>query len=106
MENQLELDAAMKMVPLNNRIIVKVDAEETKTAGGIIIPDGAADKPLLGFVVAIGPGSYYRGEYEPMEVEVGMRIAFNKFAGKDITHAGEEYKVMRTDDVEFKLVKK
>ena len=106
MENQLEKDAEMEMVPLNNRIIVKVDKAIEKTAGGIIIPDDAQEKPLLGFVVAVGPGNYYRGEYEPMEVEVGTRIAFNKFAGKDITHAGEEYKVMRTDDVEFKLIKK
>lgn len=93
------------MIPLSDRVIVKVDDAETMTKGGIIIPDAAKEIPLKGEVVAVGPGSYYNGEYEPMGLEVGERVVFNKFAGKEYDHEGEEFKVMRIQDIDFKLGK-
>ena len=93
------------MIPLSDRVIVKVDEAETMTKGGIIIPDAAKEIPLKGVVVAVGPGSYYNGEYEPMGITVGEKVVFNKFAGKEYEHNGEEFKVMRIQDIDFKLGK-
>lgn len=106
MSDKLKIEDHYEIVPLSNRVIVKVDEAETKTAGGIIIPDEAQEKPLSGKVHAIGPGIFHEGAYEPMEVEVGDTVVFNKYAGKDITFKGVDYKVMRTEDIEFKLKSK
>jgi chaperonin GroES len=90
----------MKVRPLNDRLIVKRVEEEQQTAGGIIIPDTAKEKPQEGKVVAVGPGKRDDdGKRMPLDVKVGDRILFSKYAGTDIKIDGEEHVFMREDDV-------
>jgi len=90
----------MKVRPLNDRILVRRVDQESKTAGGIIIPDAAKEKPQNGEVVAAGPGKAKNdGTRIPLEVSAGNRILFSKYAGSDIKIDGEEYIIMREDDV-------
>jgi len=85
--------------PLQDRVIVKrLDAEE-KTAGGIIIPDTAKEKPQEGKVVAVGPGKNLNGKTQAMGVQEGDRILFSKYGGTDVKIEGEEYLIMREDDI-------
>jgi len=90
----------MKIRPMNDRILVlRVDEEET-TAGGIIIPDTAKEKPQEGKVVALGPGKMADdGKRTPMDVKVGDRILFSKYAGTEIKIDGVEHLFMKEDDV-------
>jgi chaperonin GroES len=86
--------------PLQDRIIVECIEEEAKTAGGLIIPDKAKEKPQQGKVVAIGKGKKTRdGKIIPMDVKVGDRVLFGKYAGSDIKIEGKEFKVMKEDDI-------
>jgi chaperonin GroES len=90
----------MKIKPLNDRIIVKRLEEEQKTAGGIIIPDTAKEKPQEGEVVAVGPGKRDDdGNRMALEVKEGDRILFGKYAGTEIKIDGEEHVFMREDDI-------
>ena len=92
----------MKVKPLHDRILVKriIDEEETKTSGGIIIPDTAKEKPQEGKVVAVGSGKVLEnGQKQAMEVQVGNRILFGKYAGTEVKIDGEELLMMREDDV-------
>jgi chaperonin GroES len=90
----------MNIKPLNDRLIVKRVKEEQKTAGGIIIPDTAKEKPQEGQVVAVGPGRLDdKGERIPMAVKEGDRVLFSKYAGSEIKIEGEEHVFMREDDV-------
>jgi chaperonin GroES len=90
----------MKIRPLNDRVIVRRVAEEQKTAGGIIIPDTAKEKPQEGSVVAVGPGRRDDdGNRVPLEVQKGDRILFSKYAGSEIKIDGEEHVFMREDDI-------
>jgi chaperonin GroES len=90
----------MTVRPLNDRLIVKRVEEEQQTAGGIIIPDTAKEKPQEGTVVAVGPGKRDDdGKRIPMDVKVGDRILFSKYAGTDIKIDGEEHVFMREDDI-------
>ena len=90
----------MKIRPLHDRILVTRLEEEQKTKGGIIIPDSAKEKPIEGKVVAVGKGKALEsGETKPLDVKEGDRILFGKYAGTDIKIAGEEYLIMREDDV-------
>jgi chaperonin GroES len=90
----------MKIKPLNDRLIVKRVKEEQKTAGGIIIPDTAKEKPQEGQVVAVGPGRLDdKGKRIPMAVKEGDRVLFSKYAGSEIKIEGEEHVFMREDDV-------
>lgn len=89
----------MKIKPLNDRVIVKRVKEEQKTAGGIIIPDTAKEKPQEGEVMAIGPGKRDDdGNRIALEVKEGDRILFGKYAGTEIKIDGEEHIFMREDD--------
>jgi chaperonin GroES len=90
----------MKIRPLQDRILVKrVDEEET-TAGGIIIPDSAKEKPQEGLVSAVGPGkTLENGSIAEMGVKQGDRILFSKYAGTDVTVDGDEHIIIREDDV-------
>jgi chaperonin GroES len=74
---------------------VKPDAAEEKTAGGLIIPDTAKEKPLAGTVVAAGPGT----EEVKMEVKSGDKVLYGKYAGTEITHAGETYLILKQNDI-------
>ncbi len=90
----------MKIRPLNDRLLVKRLKEEEKTAGGIIIPDSAKEKPAEGEVMAVGPGkSNEKGERVAMQVKAGDRVLFSKYSGTDVKIDGEDYLIMREDDV-------
>jgi chaperonin GroES len=90
----------MKLRPLHDRIIVKRLEEERKSAGGIVIPDTAAEKPSQGEVVAAGPGKLDEGgKVMPMGVKVGDRILFGKYSGQEFKMDGADYLHMREDDV-------
>ena len=90
----------MKIRPLNDRILVVRVEEEKKTAGGIIIPDTAKEKPQEGKVVAVGPGKMGEdGKRIPMELKKGDRILFSKYAGSEIKVDGVEHIFMREDDI-------
>ena len=90
----------MKIRPLHDRILVRRMAEERKSAGGIVIPDTAAEKPDQGEVIAVGNGKIKDdGGVRPLDVKKGDRILFGKYAGTSVKLEGEELLVMREDDV-------
>ncbi|MGD8210016.1 MAG: co-chaperone GroES [Desulfobacterales bacterium] len=90
----------MKIRPLNDRVLVIREEEEQKSAGGIIIPDTAKEKPQRGKVVSAGPGKMGDdGKRVPLEVKAGDRILFGKYAGTDIKLDGVEHVFMREDDI-------
>ncbi|MCG6908056.1 MAG: co-chaperone GroES [Desulfobacteraceae bacterium] len=90
----------MKLRPLQDRIIVQRVEEESKTKGGIIIPDSAKEKPAEGVVISVGKGKVADdGKLIPMEVKEGNRILFGKYSGTEVKVEGEEYLIMREDDV-------
>ena len=90
----------MKFRPLHDRVVVKrLDAEE-KTAGGIIIPDTAKEKPSQGEVIAVGPGGRDEaGKLVPLDVKVGNRILFGKWSGTEVKIDGVEYLIMKESDI-------
>ncbi len=89
-----------KVRPLNDRVIVKRLPEEEKTKSGIIIPDTAKEKPQEGEVIAVGNGRILEnGQKVPMEVKVGDKVIFGKYAGTEIKIEGEEYLIMREEDI-------
>ena len=90
----------MKIRPLNDRVIVKRVEDERKTAGGIVIPDTAAEKPSQGEVVAVGPGKLDdNGKVVAMGVKVGDRILFGKYSGTEFKMDGADFLHMREDDI-------
>jgi chaperonin GroES len=93
-------DNFMKIRPLHDRVIVRRLEEERKSAGGIVIPDNAAEKPDQGEVIAVGPGKRNEeGKREPLDVKVGDRILFGKYSGTTVKIEGTEYLVMREEDI-------
>ncbi len=90
----------MKIRPLGDRVIVKRLEEERKTASGIVIPDAAAEKPDQGEIVAVGNGKVGDdGKVRPMNVKVGDKVLFGKYAGQAFKMEGVEYMTMREDDI-------
>jgi chaperonin GroES len=90
----------MHIRPLRDRILVKRLEAERTTASGIVIPDNAAEKPEQGEVIAVGPGRHDdRGQPVAMQVQVGDRVLFGKYAGQTVKVNGQELLVMREDDV-------
>jgi len=90
----------MKIRPLQDRVIVERIAEEEKTKGGIIIPDTAKEKPQEGKVIAVGKGKVTEdGKLLPMGVKAGDKILFGKYSGTEIKLNGNEYLIMREDDI-------
>ncbi|MEI7499317.1 MAG: co-chaperone GroES [Bacteroidota bacterium] len=87
--------AKVKIKPLADRVLVKAAAAEDKTAGGIIIPDTAKEKPQKGTVIAVGPGK----KDEPMTVKIGDSVLYGKYAGTEITIDSENYLIMRESDI-------
>lgn len=85
----------LKAVPLHDRVIIKPAKAEEKTAGGIIIPDTAKEKPLTGVVLAAGPGK----KDEPVTVKAGERVLFGKYAGTEFRYDNEELLIMRESDI-------
>ena len=91
---------AAKVRPLHNRLIVTRVDEDEKTAGGIIIPDTAKEKPQQGNVVAVGPGKRDdKGNLMAMEVQKGDRILFSKYSGTEVTLDGTEHLIISEDDI-------
>lgn len=90
---------AANVKPLHDRIIVKRLDEEEKTAGGIIIPDAAKEKPQEGMVVAVGSGRREDGKVVALDVKQGDKVLFGKYSGTEIQLDGDEHLIMREDDV-------
>jgi len=90
----------MKIRPLHDRVVVKRVEEETKTAGGIVLPGSAAEKPSEGEVLAVGEGKPLdNGQVRPMAVKVGDKVLFGKYSGTEVKVDGEQYIIMREDDI-------
>ncbi len=87
--------AAIKIKPLADRVIIEASAAETKTAGGLYIPDTAKEKPQKGKVIAVGTGK----KDEPLTVKVGDSVLYGKYAGTEITIDGKDYLIMREADL-------
>ena len=90
----------MKFRPLHDRVIVRRSAEEERTAGGIIIPDTAKEKPMEGEVISVGPGARNeKGEIITPDVKAGDRVLFGKYAGTEVTINGEDLVIIKESDV-------
>jgi chaperonin GroES len=90
----------MKIRPLQDRVIVQRVEEEEKTKGGIIIPDSAKEKPQEGKVISTGPGARDdSGKIQPLDVKAGDKILFGKYSGTEVKLSGEEYLIMREEDI-------
>jgi chaperonin GroES len=90
----------MKIRPLHDRVIVKREEEERKSAGGIVITDTATEKPIFGKVIAVGKGKILEnGEIRPLDLKVGDKILFGKYSGTEVKMDGDELVVMREEDV-------
>lgn len=90
----------MKIRPLHDRVIVKRVEEETTTAGGIVLPGSAAEKPSQGIVLAVGTGKVLdNGDVRALEVKVGDKVLFGKYSGNEVKVDGEELIVMREEDI-------
>ena len=90
----------MKFRPLHDRVAVRRIDEDQKTAGGIIIPDTAAEKPQIGEVVAVGPGARGDdGKAEPLDVKSGDKVLFGKWSGTEVKLDGEELLIMKESDI-------
>lgn len=83
------------MKPINDRVVVKPSPAEEKTAGGIIIPDTAKEKPQKGEVIAVGPGK----DGIDMTVSIGDTVLYGKYSGQELTYEGNDYLIMREDDI-------
>lgn len=83
------------MRPINDRVVIKPAPAEEKTLGGIIVPDTAKEKPQRGEVVAVGPGK----DDNAMTVKVGDTVLYGKYAGQEIAHEGNDYLIMKEDDI-------
>jgi len=86
--------------PLSDRVVVEARQVETRTAGGIVIPDTAdKDKPVQGTIIAVGVGKYIDGTIQPLQVKVGDQVLFGKYAGTNIKLDDKEFLVMREEDI-------
>ncbi len=89
-----------KLRPLNDRVWVEPIEQEEKTASGIILPETAKEKPMQGRVLAVGPGARdEKGEYQPLDVKVGDRVLFAKYAGTEFKQNGTKNLIMRESDI-------
>ncbi len=90
----------MKIRPLHDRVVVRRMEEERTSAGGIVIPDSATEKPIQGEVIAAGNGKILEnGEVRPLDVKIGDRVLFGKYSGTEVKLEGEELLVMREEDI-------
>jgi chaperonin GroES len=90
----------MKLVPLNDKIVVERLEADSKSAGGIILPDSAKEKPKQGKVISLGEGKLLEdGKRAVFQVKPGDRVLFTSYAGNEITHDGQEYLIMTEDDL-------
>jgi chaperonin GroES len=90
----------MKLRPLHDRVIVKRLESETKSAGGIVIPDSAAEKPSKGEVIAVGQGKRMKdGKYQTLDVKVGDKVLFGKYSGNEVKVDGNDILVIKEEDI-------
>ena len=90
----------MKFRPLHDRVVVRRVEEDNKTAGGIIIPDTAKEKPMQGEIIAVGPGARDEsGKVTPLDVKSGDRVLFGKWSGTEVTIDGQELLIMKESDI-------
>jgi chaperonin GroES len=90
----------MKIRPLHDRVVVRRMEEERTSAGGIVIPDSATEKPIQGEVIAVGNGKILdNGDVRALDVKVGDRVLFGKYSGTEVKIEGEDYLVMREEDI-------
>jgi chaperonin GroES len=94
------LDKAMHLSPVRSRVVIRRQASEERTAGGLFIPDTAKDKPLFGEVVAVGTGVFNKkGQKRPLQVEVGDKVLFNRYSGSQIELNGEDLLVVEESEI-------
>ena len=92
--------AELKFRPLHDRVVVRRVDSETKTAGGIIIPDNAQEKPMEGEIVSVGSGARDEaGKLVPLDVKAGDRVLFGKWSGTEVKISGEDYLIMKESDI-------
>lgn len=97
----------MKFKPLHDRVLVKREEQDSKTAGGIIIPDTAQEKPMEGKVIAVGSGTKSEdGKVTPLDVKAGDKILFGKWSGNEVTIDGDELIIMKESDILGIITKK
>ena len=89
----------MSLKPLFDRVVIKDAEMEETTKGGLILTSSAKEKPQYAFVVAVGPGGVVDGKDVTMQVEVGQKVVYSKYAGTEINIDGEEYKIVRQSDI-------
>ena len=89
----------MNLKPLFDRVVIKDAEMEETTKGGLILTSSAKEKPQYAFVVAVGPGGVVDGKDVTMQVEVGQKVVYSKYAGTEIKLDGEEYKIIRQSDI-------
>lgn len=92
-------DAAVKVQPLADRVVVKATEETEQMRGGLYIPDTAKEKPQQGEIVAVGPGRFEEGQRVPMELKVGDKVLYGKYSGTEVTVDAEQYLILRESDV-------
>jgi chaperonin GroES len=90
----------MQFRPLHDRVVVRRVEEDTKTKGGIIIPDTAQEKPMQGEIIAVGPGARdENGKLQPLDVKAGDHVLFGKWSGTEVKLDGTEYLIMKESDI-------
>jgi chaperonin GroES len=95
----------MRVKPLDDRVVVRPNEAEERTAGGIVLPDAAREKQQRGTVVAVGPGRLMdSGERSPVSVKIGDQVLFGKYGGTEIEIDGEDVKILRESDILAKLM--
>lgn len=98
--SEKEAGKTMKLKPLGDRVVVRVIEQEERTRGGIVLPDTAKEKPQQGEVLAVGSGAVLEnGERRPLEVKVGDRVIFSKYAGTEVKIEGEEVLILSERDI-------
>ena len=95
----------MKFRPLHDRVVVRRVESEERTAGGIIIPDTAKEKPQEGEVLAVGPGRFEDGQRLPLDIQVGDKVIYSKYGGTEVKYDGQEYLLLSARDVLAVVVK-
>ncbi len=90
---------AQKLTPLHERVLIRRIQEAETVRGGIIIPDTAKEKPQEGIVIAVGTGRYDKGQHVPLAVKEGDRVLFGKYSGSEIKIDGEDFLIMKEDEI-------